>query len=802
MPPVAPDPAEGRIRAAVRDRGTPEENVMSQMKWSVARAAAAAALTTVLAAPTFAEDTSGGLAEIIVTAQKRSQNAQDVGISISAVSGNDLVALGATAATDITKSMPAVVLTQPNGPSSFSLSIRGVTQNDFADHQESPAAVYVDDAYVSQMAGLAFQLFDIDRVEVLRGPQGTLFGRNATGGLAHFVSRRPSDETSGYLDVTVGERNLTRLEGAVGGKLFDGVDGRIAFESNHYDPLVKNLTGGPGLENGNDWAFRGQLLFKLSDAAKLLVIGRLGREDVRAGAWESTTTKPDPNTPGSSVFVGPNENYWGTCPGCNATGYPSSGPFAVFDNYTGFARLRTRGLTAEYTQDLGFATLTAIADYQKITKDYAEDSDANPVTWFQFFNGSNVSQGSAEARLNGSSGTINWTAGLYALKIDGNYYEGWTGPFFWSAAEFPNGWTAPTVPAADGSVPITQIPYSLTTKSSAAFAQIEDRVTDLIGVTAGARFSTDKKDYSYSWYPALVNNTNPSSPVTVLTQPPVGEGLPYLSSYTGSLDDHFWSGKLQLDLHVAQDALVYASVNRGVKGGGFNAPLFPETIFDSSILRIKPETLTSYEVGFKSMFFDRRARLNGAVYYYDYKDFQALTFIQIQGAASPSQAIRNANARHEGGELEFEVTPVDALRIGLGVAYVDAIVKNVDARGTGVLADYVPGNAPRWSGNAMIRYTWPVGSGHLAAQADGNFLSKFWFNIADTPVVMQGGYGLANLRLNYTTASEKVEVGASLENVANKHYAVMAFDNTGVNGLAQTYPGMPRWGKLHVLYHF
>ncbi len=119
---------------------------------------------------------SGALEEIVVTAQKREQNSQDIGISLSAITGTDLNSLGAAAATDITKSMPAVVLTQPNGPSSFSLAIRGVTQNDFADHQESPAAIYVDDVYVSQMAGLAFSLFDIDRVEVLRGPQGTLFG--------------------------------------------------------------------------------------------------------------------------------------------------------------------------------------------------------------------------------------------------------------------------------------------------------------------------------------------------------------------------------------------------------------------------------------------------------------------------------------------------------------------------------------------------------------------------------------------------------------------------------------------------
>src|SRR6202023_3918591 len=186
---------------------------------------------TTLSANSQQATPSGALEEIVVTAQKREQNSQDVGISISAISGADLNSLGAVTATDITKSMPAVVLTQPNGPSSFSLAIRGVTQNDFADHQESPAAIYVDDVYVSQMAGLAFSLFDVERVEVLWGPQGTLFARNAPGGLAHFISHRPTDETGGYLDVSFGERNLTRVEGAFGGALGEGIDGRICFAS-------------------------------------------------------------------------------------------------------------------------------------------------------------------------------------------------------------------------------------------------------------------------------------------------------------------------------------------------------------------------------------------------------------------------------------------------------------------------------------------------------------------------------------------------------------------------------------------
>src|SRR5690349_18005542 len=229
-----------------------------------------------VAVPAIAADesvSSGALEEVLVTAQKRAQNAQDVGISISAISGADLQTLGAVAATDITKSMPAVVMTQPNGPSSFSLSIRGVTQNDFADHQESPAAIYIDEVYVSQMAGLAFSLFDIERVEVLRGPQGTLFGRNATGGLANFITRKPTDAQEGYVDVIFGERNLTRVEGAFNSPLTQGLDARFAFQSNHYDPLFKNVAGGAAdAENGNDWGLRAELLFKLPAEAQLLLL--------------------------------------------------------------------------------------------------------------------------------------------------------------------------------------------------------------------------------------------------------------------------------------------------------------------------------------------------------------------------------------------------------------------------------------------------------------------------------------------------------------------------------------------------
>ncbi|GAC1660866.1 MAG: TonB-dependent receptor [Candidatus Dormibacteraceae bacterium] len=763
---------------------------------------------------------SVGLQEVIVTAQRREQNEQEIGISLSAVTGSDLTDLGVVSATDITKSMPAVVLTQPNGPSSFSLAIRGVVQNDFADHQESPAAIYVDDVYVSQMIGLAFSAFDIDRVEVLRGPQGTLFGRNATGGLAHFISRRPTDETGGYTDVTFGERNLMRVEGAFGGALAEGIDARIAFQSNHYDPIVRNTFGGASdAENGNDWALRGQLLFKLPANSQLLLLGRLSRTDVHAGSWEERTTKNI--APGIDVYAGPNDNPYGTCPGCNASGLPNSGPFVTRDNISGFTRLKGSGLTAKYTGDLGAAVLTVVADYTSLRKDYQEDSDASPDTLFQFFNGSRVNQQSLEARLNGGDKRLNWTAGVYGLRIDGNYYEGWLGPTFFTAQEFntptnpntplyggiPGVWPFGTAPywhdpagrdivpdPATGAYPATRSPYTLKTTSYAAFGQLEYRFTELLGLTLGARVTKDKKDYFFTWYPYEYFPHSTTGATTVLTRL---AGLPLASDYTASRDDTLVTGKAQLDLHLSPDFLVYAGVNRGVKGGGYTAPLFPLFITDLSTLTFAPEKLTSYEAGFKSEYMDHRLRLNGAAYYYDYKDYQALIY-----TVSLEQLIVNANARHVGAELEAQWAPNESWRFGLGAAYVDAIVKKVDSRGNGIKGDFVPGNAPRWTGNALLRYTFPLYGGHAALQLDGNYLSRFWFNLSDLPIVEQPAYGVANVRASYTTASGRTEVGASVENLADKHYGTMGFDNTSINGLAQLYPGMPRWYKVHVNFKF
>jgi iron complex outermembrane receptor protein len=707
--------------------------------------------TTCLTAWSAEPKVEVSLDQVVVTAQKRVEDMQDVGISVATLSGDQLESLGVSSAIEVPNFIPGVRLVQPNGAGTYSFSVRGVTQNDVADHQESPTAIYVDDVYVSQMAGLALQMFDTDRVEILRGPQGTLFGRNATGGLAHFISRRPSEETKGYFKATVGEYNLVRTEGAIGGKLFgnSNVLGRLAFTTNNHDGLFENTNTGRDSENGNDKAIRGQLLFNLPGDSSLLLIGRYGNKDVRAGAWESIPSSLGPD--GNGVFGATTNNF----------GLGASGDFKTIGDAKGYAKINTGGVTAKFDtfiSALDDAQLTAIVDYQNLRKKYFEDSDTTPIPIAHVFNSSDVDQYSAEVRLAGQKNALKWIGGAYYLKIDGRYTEGAQGTFLGG---------------------LLFDPYTLKTESYAVFGQADYALTERLGLTAGARYTVDKKDFNY---------------ISTIAGATVYEFTPTTVGGQTHLDDGFWSGKLGLDYKLSPSSLLYASYNRGSKGGGFNAPAAPILFTATGFIPFKRETLDAYEIGSKNEFCDRKARLNAEAFYYDYKNSQAFNQYSF------TQLISNAPARNVGGEVELQLAPTNNWLFSVGISYVDAIVKNIDL-GTGPRSRK-PANTPRWSGNALARYTWRLDSGSVEFQLDGNVLSSQYFALSNAPVTKQDGYSLTNARVHYMTANKKYELGLDVTNLFDKHYAATALDGSSTLGLTQLYPGNPRWTTASFTYNF
>ena len=373
----------------------------------------------------FSISNAGVLEEVVVTAQKKDQPLQDVGIAVTAFTGNQLKQLGWSNAEKVTSMTPGVTTIQPNGPSAFFTNIRGVAQNDFSgDHQESPVAIYVDEAYVSAASGAGFQMFDYERVEILRGPQGTLFGRNATGGLVHYITKKPDRAADGYLEFTAGDYDQTKLEGAAGGGLTENISGRVSFVRNKHDGVLKNSFG-PDLNDGDDWAVRGKLLIEFDSGAEWLIGARAGEQDVNIGPFTHQSARLNPLTGLGESFNGTDLSATGDSR--ISAGYqdPDDDLFKASINVEGFNRIETSGITSNFSIGIGDSMkFVSITDITTLEKNYIEDSDAGPNDFFAFSLRSDIDQFSQEFRLSGERDSMSWVAGVFYLGIDGDFLMG------------------------------------------------------------------------------------------------------------------------------------------------------------------------------------------------------------------------------------------------------------------------------------------------------------------------------------------------------------------------------------------
>ena len=414
--------------------------------------------------------------EIVVTAQKREQNVQDVGIAISALTGEQMRQLGYGNAQQVTAMAPGVQTVQPNGEANYAIAMRGVAANDFTTNVESPVAIYLDEVYISQMSGSGFMLFDMERVEMLRGPQGTLYGRNATGGLAHFVTVKPSQEASGYGQFTVGRYDQIKFEGAVGGPLSDTLSARLSLSTHNNDGYVKNRLLDKRLNNANDSALRGQLLFEPTDSFSLLLNARRSEQDIDTGFFEHVSA----NTVGAFT---PNEVN-------QVLGYIDNDGDVYEGDYDrdGHNKLDTEGYTATLKWDAERFTVTSITDYSTVERDYIEDSDASPTPFFNFFLSTDAEQFSQEVRVNGSTDEMDWVAGVYYLDItvkDANGAE--TEPFItYVFGRFRRlqcrDWTTPTRP---------------TRSPGPSLGRWNGALSDRLAGVLGLRWIRDEKDHEY-----------------------------------------------------------------------------------------------------------------------------------------------------------------------------------------------------------------------------------------------------------------------------------------------------------------
>src|SRR6266478_9448168 len=367
-----------------------------------------AGVNGVWASEASTQDPSTGdkLEEIIVTAQKREQNLQDVGASVTAFDSASLQRLGLHNVTDIAEQVPGLQFNQ-YGATVTVYNLRGVSQNDFNDHQEAPVAVYDDEAYVASTGALAGSMFDLQRVEVLRGPQGTLFGRNATGGLIQYISNKPGDESGGYFNFTRGRYGAINTEGAVNQPLNESVSARLSFATDYHEGYIENRLGHP-VEDQNQVAARLQFRIKTSDSSEILVKLH-GANNAHETAGDYTWASAVPDASGRAVLTPGQPDF---------SGYinPSSNPFNQAQDRRGIFNRTVWGANVHGEWRTDAFTLTSVSDYQRVQKRYGEDSDGSPNFVFNFDVFYHFQQFSQELRLNGARGALRWLAGVYYIN--------------------------------------------------------------------------------------------------------------------------------------------------------------------------------------------------------------------------------------------------------------------------------------------------------------------------------------------------------------------------------------------------
>jgi iron complex outermembrane receptor protein len=696
------------------------------------------------------------LDEIVVTAQKREQNLQDVGASVTALDGAALAKLGLRDVTELVMQVPGLQYNQ-FGATVTVFNLRGVSQNDFSDHQEAPIAVYEDDAYVAMPGAFAGPMFDLERVEVLRGPQGTLFGRNATGGLIQYISQKPTDTLDGYVQATVGNFRDVETEGALSGPLNDVMSGRVAFSTSDHAGYITNLTG-PGIENQRQAAARLQLRIKLSDVSEILIkVHGINNDHEIGGIYSWAPSQP--NKLGQGYFVGP--NFVGNCPqtdggctpGADDTGYRnnSGSYFVQSENGDGIFNRTVWGANVHANWNTEGFTLTSVTDYLTMQKRYGEDTSLSPVSTLSYNTLQHYYQLSEELRVNGVRGPLTWIAGVYYLDYFTNNFIG-----------------VDSIPAFGGD---SFGNFSLSTHSPSVFGQLEYALNDQWTVIGGARDTYDVKSFDYDFQPQNLDYYPGTFP-----QAARNFNLPT------------WKG--ELDYKMNRDLMLYASINQGAKGGGWSAP--NSGVVNPSELPYQPEKLRSYEVGEKATFLNGAARLNSSLYYYDYRDYQGFFLV---GLAS---YVKNLNAKDYGGEIEFAIVPIKGMNLQVGVSNIDSQVFNVPEPSGQLITTQLP-QAPRWSLTAAAEYEYPLASGALSLSADAKWNKSQYLELINAPVDLQPSYTVANARLAYKS-SGNWELSVYAKNAFDRIYRQYNLDLSSVGWNLGVY-APPRLYGMTFTYH-
>lgn len=753
---------------------------------------------------------TGGANEIIVTAQFREQNLQDTPLAITAVSAAMLEARSQTDLAQVARQAPNVSLA-PAGQSfgaSLIASIRGVGQSDFNPALEPGVGVYVDDVYFATLTGSVLDLLDLERVEVLRGPQGTLSGRNSIGGAIKLFSKRPTGNNTGYVAATYGARNRLDLRGSGDFGLAEGVDVRVSGVSKRQkgyvdrvdfgcvypagdNPAINPADGIPRImpiqsdcviarEGEIDYsAARGQLRLRPTSSVDINIIADYTYDDRAATPAVIVPVRDDagnlvspaiPDTPSINPFPAsfPLDERFVCGPYCNYSTFqhPSTDTYAPFST-DGRFMFEGWGLSGQLEWDIApNLQLVSISAYRTYKSRFSNDSDLTPLAQhlglsildFDFF--------SQEVRLNGSFGAndeVEYTIGGYysdqeSIYIARQEFRDSLGAFY----------QRDPVPA----------------DSKAAFAHLAWSPVPDLTVSAGLRYTDESKSYTF------------------VRLTPEGEPHPTLAALNGASGDYQtdrFDYRLNAQYRWSDNIMTYAQMSTGYKGGGIN----PRPFFAPQARPFGPEELTSYELGVKTDWFDRALRLNVATFFSKYKGIQ-LTLSDCPGLGVPprpcAQPANAGDANVQGFEIELAAEPIYGLMIDAAVSHLDFDYTDINPAAGGPTSPSGPqmGDTrpytPAWKWSVGVQHTVDLGgSGSITPRIDAAYQSDVYTAANNNAFNTIDSYTLANARLTWRNENDDLEISAEVTNIFDKYY----FTTRGAGStLGTTFvtgqPGRPR----------
>jgi iron complex outermembrane recepter protein len=770
----------------------------------------AAALLSIASLSTFASesaatgaaDEGSGLEEIVVTANRREQSEMSVGVSIDVLGGQDLSKLSLRDAAQITAYVPNMVESAIFGPGvSPNLAIRGVGMNDYNAASESPIAGYIDNVYVVYGGAYSFPLYDMDRIEVLRGPQGTLFGRNSTAGAIQFISEKPKQNFEASVGEEFGSYDTIKSDAMVNLPLIqDRLAARVAVHYQDNEGWLDNPSGltGPGgqliTQDG-----RLQLLWTPVEGVSNLL--RYSYDHASGDNYSMLHAAAENTEASNNSLVPAGVNFYHNCVQCDSFGNPTLGWVNNVSNSPKIVNANNNMVSNElnWSPSKG-TTVTSITAYNRTYNEYEQDCDGTTMELCATHYINTETQFSQEIRAFIDGGDLRTTVGVYALS---QHVSAYLPIAFDIPVTFVKGHEGLMVGSHD-----TQ-----DAEGYAVFGNLEKDLAPEWTLTGGLRGAVDQKHIQESIGDYLDCPNDPGFAGFLNAGAIINGNIPTCGNIGfGSFTDtnaeghnkftsYTWSGKLELDFKPNAQTLEYVSLSHGSKAaaystGNVSLALFPQNGGPLTDLYVKPESVYSLETGVKLRALDDRLQLTGAIYYYDYLSFQELSFVGI------NDEVNTHKATNYGAELDLTYKPIRAITFNVNLGATKMRVQDV-VNSYGVSATRDAPLSPHFTANAYARYDYRLPDGaNLGAQMEMRHTASFYTeadNYNDEIVPASTRY---NLRFDYTSASRKWDVGAYVDNLLNSRDLSEVYDLASDFGLQFSIPMPPRWFGVQFHYHF